>query len=102
MADHITEHFQIHVPDFAASPWHAGVQDAFDRVDAILYGLAAVAGAPLWVNSHNYVVGNLVQDDVSGALYMCNTSHTSAAAPITFQDDRAEGHPFWTLIVATV
>jgi hypothetical protein len=100
MTDHVTTHFQIHVPDFASAPWHAIMTTAIDKIDTILYGLS-LAVAPPWANSHNYVAGNLAQDTTTGSIYMCTQDHTSAPSPIDFATDRDEGHPFWQHIVPT-
>jgi hypothetical protein len=37
MATRYTRHYQIPVPDFLTAPWHATIQQAFDRVDAAIY-----------------------------------------------------------------
>lgn len=99
MADHITTYLQIHVPDFLSAPWHSTITSAFDKIDAILYGLAQVSKAPAWANSTVYVLGNMRQDMTTGIMYMCLVGHTSAAGPTTFATDRINHPTYWQAVV---
>lgn len=101
MADHVTTYFQIHVPDFASAPWHATLTAAVDRIDAIMYGVAAVVGGPLWANNKVYVTGNLALDATNNTMYFCEVGHTSAVGPTTFATDRANHPTYWTAVVPT-
>jgi hypothetical protein len=102
VADHVTTNFQIHVPAFADAPWHATLTTAIDRIDAIMYGVAVVVGAPLWQNSKAYVKGNLAFDGPSATTYFCEVAHTSAAGPTIFATDRTNHPTYWTAIIPTV
>jgi hypothetical protein len=96
---HLTDHFQIGVPDFATAPWHSTLTEAFDKIDAILYGILEAAGASLWANNTVYVLGNMVQDATTGTMYMCLVGHTSSIAPATFSDDRTANPTYWQAVV---
>jgi hypothetical protein len=101
MASHTTAHYQIVVPDFASAPWHAILTTAIDKIDSVLYGIGVAAGAPLWANNKVYVLGNMVQDAVSGDMYMCLVGHTSAVSPAIFSAERVLHPTFWQVVVAT-
>ncbi len=98
MTQTITTHFQITIPDFTQSPWHSEIIEAFQRLDAIMYGLAVAADAPAYAVATNYVVGNLVQDILTGTLYTCEVVHTSHAAN-TFATERAAHPTYWQAVV---
>jgi hypothetical protein len=87
-----TLHFHLAVPDFLSEPWHGEFAQAMDSIDNALWNLVGVAGATVWANSTPYVAGNLVVDPATGRVFICILDHTSAAAPTTFEQDRA-AHP---------
>lgn len=99
MTTTLTPNFQIAIPDFLTAPWHNDLIIAFQRVDAIMYGVAAAVGAPPWQNSKAYVKGNLALDAVTDTMYFCETPHTSSAAPTLFSADRTADPTRWTAII---
>lgn len=48
-----------------------------------------------WANSITYAVGDKVMDTVDRTIWLCLTSHTSAASPTTFAEDRTNNPSFW-------
>lgn len=102
MTTRYTTRFQIGVPDFLSAPWHDLIGTAFDKIDAVMYGVAAAVGAPPWQNNKVYVLGNLALDTVNDTMYMCLVGHTSAIAPTTFSADRVANPTYWQAVVAVV
>jgi len=52
---------------------------------------------PAWENAHNYTVGTNVADYSDDTVWQAAVAHTSAAAPVTFAEDRAENSSYWVL-----
>ena len=94
-----TLHFRLAVPDFLSEPWHGEFAQAMDSIDNALWNLVGVAGATIWTNSTAYEAGNLVVDPSTGRVFICVLAHTSAAAPTTFEEDRAARPENWATSV---
>jgi len=95
MTTTFTEHFRFGVPDFLSTPWHQTVQDTLHQVDKALYQTLLAADAEPWENSTIYAQGDIVLDTVNGIVYIARVSHTSAATPTTFDQDRIANPTFW-------
>lgn len=90
-----TLHFHLAVPDFLSEPWHGEFAQAMDSIDNALWNIVGSTGATIWTNSTAYAVGALVIDVTTGRIFIALVDHTSAAAPTTFEQDRAAHPTFW-------
>jgi hypothetical protein len=82
-----------------SEPWIQGIWDSFDAIDSLMYGQAASNGTSIWQNSYQYNLGLQVIDSVDSSTWVCVTSHTSAASPTTFAQDRAAHPTYWNAIM---
>lgn len=91
-----TSRLRLAVPDFLTEPWHGEFAQAMESIDRMVYDALLMQGASLWLNSHAYIVGDVVISPDSGALYTCATPHTSSASPTTFTAELAAHPTYWT------
>ena len=68
--------------------------DIIDGAMAQFLSIPNFAGA--WINSTNYTVGQILLDPTDSSMRQCLVSHTSAAYPTTFAQDRANNPTYWT------
>ena len=99
MTTKYTENFGLALPDFRMGPWHDLVNDDFVRIDAMLYAALSGVNADIWRNSTHYTVGTQIVDEVDATIWMCSVTHTSAAAPTTFAQDRAAHPTYWVRLL---
>jgi hypothetical protein len=94
-----TKNYRFPKTDFMSEPWIQGIWDSFDAIDSLMYGQAASNGTSIWQNSYQYNLGLQVIDSVDSSTWVCVTSHTSAASPTTFAQDRAAHPTYWNAIM---
>ncbi len=58
---------------------NGSIYSSTDGTDIIKIGSGLEQGGVLWVTGTNYLVGDIVTDDVSGKVYSCLTPHTASA-----------------------
>lgn len=93
-----TTHLQYPKPDFLTSPWHQGIHDMINRVDASIHALMLLCDVDIYAVATVYVIGNLAYDTTLDKSYVCNVNHTSHAAN-SFATERAAHPTYWTAIV---
>jgi len=93
-----TKYYRLPKPDFLSEPWVQEYWDSFDAVDASMYNLSVSAGILQWQNATSYTAGTIVIDPADASTWVCSQSHTSAAVPTTFAEDRAAHTSYWTSV----
>lgn len=79
-----------------------------DKMNNNLSLIDAVVGAyfflnnlqGVWLNSHEYLVGQAVVDPDTGTVWTCQYQHISAMIPTTFLEERTANPTFWTVYSA--
>jgi hypothetical protein len=94
MTQEFTAHYRLPIPDFKIVPWHQAWEDSLRAVDEALY-LSTITDAPMWMNSTQYFITDMVLDPQQGTLWVCRVDHTSYAAPVTFAEFRAAQPAIW-------
>lgn len=103
MATEFTPNYSLAKVDFNDVPWHDAVNGNFDTIDAALFVLTGIGNIKgIWANSTAYVAGERVVDDTDTTLWQVVVSHTSAAAPTTFAQDRIANPTYWDQITEEV
>lgn len=54
----------------------------------------------VWLNSHEYLVGQAVVDPDTGTVWTCQYQHISAMIPTTFLEDRTAHPTYWSVYSA--
>lgn len=91
-----TAYLGLELPNFLAAPWHDQVNNNFTKIDAtlkFLTGLSNLKGP--WQNSTAVVVGDRYFQEDTSQMYLCLVSHTTAASPTTFAQDRIANPTYW-------
>ena len=102
MTQTFTTNFKIPIADFDQTPWHTQVQAMMQAIDNIVYNALVVGNTGNWVNSHAYTVGQIAIDSTNGQTFLVGVSHTSAAGPTTFAQDRAAHPSFWQQFAVSI
>jgi hypothetical protein len=90
-------------PDFDQTPWDEDINNNLAILDAAYGKFITIAGLTgAWLNNTMYVVGQVTVDGVSSTMWQCLVSHTSAATPTTFAQDRAAHPSYWTSVGAVL
>jgi hypothetical protein len=91
-----TSYLKLAKPAFDAAPWDQAVNGNMDTIDGFLAQFMAVPNfAGTWSNSTSYVVGQVTLDGSNATLWQCQVTHTSAASPTTFYQDRLNNPTYW-------
>ena len=94
-----TPNFGFGLINYRTNPWHEDEYNNWRSLDTILatiVELSAVQG--VWQNSTAYSVGQKLVDGTTGTLYEVMVSHTSAASPTSFAQDRINHPTFWQAV----
>lgn len=93
----VTTNFALQKPVFRGSFWHEAMWENFDRLDALIYGLAGDVSFELsnWANSTAYLIGDRVVDTVDATIWQAVVAHTSGASPQTMAQYRAANPTHW-------
>lgn len=92
-----TTNFQLPIPPSGKTPWQSYYSEAVKVLDSIVGRFIAIGGfLGAWQNSTAYTVGQKLVDTANGITYQCVVTHTSAASPTTFAQDRAARATLWT------
>lgn len=94
-----TQNFGLALPDFRQGPWHDLLNSDLTKIDALLYSSLSGANVDVWANNTAYSAGTSVVDDSDASIWLCAVSHTSAAAPTTFTEDRLANPTHWTRLL---
>jgi hypothetical protein len=89
-----TPHIKLGLLEFNFPNWGDDANLNMQLIDAAL-GLSGITIDGAWTNSTAYAVGTLIVDQDMNSLWRCSTSHTSAAAPTTFLQDRTAHPTYW-------
>lgn len=95
-----TPNFGLALPDFRMGPWHDLVNGNTMTIDALLYSALSNTNVVAWTNATLYNSGVSVVDNDNATIWLCLHTHTSAAFPTTFAEDRAANPTFWTQLIA--
>lgn len=91
-----TLNYKFIIPRFDIATWHDYIESNFRSIDAMLYYIFAVKQYKgEWLNSTNYVVGDVLfinGGDYDSRLVKVLTNHTTPSAPTTF-DEYLSTHP---------
>jgi hypothetical protein len=101
MTDSYTAKFQLTLPDFNSSPWHAKVNNNFTKIDSALFRMTAATGIVIWENDTDFGFGAIAIDPADATVWLCGVAHTSAAMG-TFAADRAANPTYWTSVALTL
>lgn len=89
----VTPFLKLQKPPFDTIPWDDAVNGNMDSIDAFLAQFMSVPNfVGVWKNATAYIVGQQVLDISTSLMYACLVTHTSAALPTTFAQDRI-AHP---------
>lgn len=95
----LTLNYRFTLPAYDVPGWDTTVNANFTSIDAILAQFnAGINLQGLWTNSTVYTAGMSVVDGVTGQIWACGITHTSAATPTTFATDRTNNPTYWTNI----
>lgn len=97
-----TPRLRLAVPDFLTEPWHAEFEQAMQSIDRLVYDALLMQGASLWVNSHAYVIGDVIINPDNGSLFTCAANNTSTASPQTFTQELVAHPTFWVQTAPTL
>lgn len=100
MTTEFTPNFGLALPDFRMGPWHDLINGNTTSIDALLYSALSNTNVVAWTNATLYNSGISVVDNDTATIWLCLQTHTSAAAPTTFAEDRADNPTFWTQLIA--
>ena len=92
----LTPYLRLTKPPFDQIPWDQAINGDMDIIDGFIAQYMSVPnfnGA--WGNSTPYVVGQVLLDTINSSMWICQVSHTSAAAPTTFSQDRTTHPTYW-------
>lgn len=94
-----TPNFGFGLIDYRTNPWHEDEYNNWRSLDTILATIVELSSIQgVWQNSTAYTAGQKLVDGSTGTLYEVLVSHTSAAAPTTFAQDRVAHPTFWQAI----
>lgn len=92
----VTPYLRLAKPPFDSIPWDVAINGNMDIIDGYIAQYMSIANfVGAWYNNAVYVAGVIVLDTTSVTLWQCNVSHTSAAAPATFAQDRTAHPTYW-------
>jgi hypothetical protein len=96
-----TPFLKLQKPPFDSMPWDEAVNGNMDTLDAYISQFMNVPNfVGAWANSTAYVAGQNALDATNGIIYTCGVTHTSAASPALFSDDRAANPTYWSQSIA--
>jgi hypothetical protein len=73
-----------------------------ESIDQILYNALIAQSTTTWLNSTTYIVGDIVINPDSGALFTCSEANTSTASPQTFTQELTDHPTYWTVLASTL
>ena len=92
----ITPYLKLQKPPFDTIPWDAALNGNMDILDGYISRYMSTPNfVGAWTNSTAYVVGQTVLDTSNSFMYSALVTHTSAASPTTFAQDRASNPSYW-------
>jgi hypothetical protein len=94
----VTPVLKLVLPAFDQTPWDVDMNNDLRIIDGVIgqfFGVPNFYG--IWVNSKAFTAGQIVLDTVDASMWRCVVSHTSAASPISFAQDRTTNPAYWTL-----
>ena len=93
----LTTNFRFTLPDYGTTGWDEAMKSNLQSIDAILGQFNTnIQLQGMWLNSNSYAAGVSVVDSVTGHIWVCGTTHTSSASPVTFATDRTNNPTYWT------
>lgn len=94
-----TPNFGFGLINYRTNPWHEDEYNNWRSLDTILATIVELSSIQgVWQNSTAYTVGQKLVDGSTGTLYEVMVSHTSAASPTTFAQDRVAHPTFWQAV----
>lgn len=92
-----TPYLKLQKPPFDSIPWDAALNGNMDILDGYISRYMSTPNfVGAWTNSTAYVVGQTVLDTSNSFMYSALVTHTSAASPTTFAQDRTANPTYWT------
>ena len=92
----VTPYLRLTKPPFDSIPWDQAINGDLDILDSFAAQFLSIPNfSGVWSNSTAYIVGQVILDAPGATLWQCNISHTSAATPTTFAQDRTAHPTFW-------
>jgi hypothetical protein len=91
-----TNYLRLAKPPFDTMPWDAAINgdlDIIDGFDAQFMSVPNFVGS--WQNATAYITGQVALDTSNSSMWVAAVSHTSAAQPTTFAQDRAAHPGYW-------
>lgn len=97
MATNHTPALRLNLPLFDQDPWDTDVNDNWQILDSAIGQFFAIPNfVGIWKNSTQFLAGQVVFDATDGSQWTAQITHTSAATPTTFANDRLQHPTFWT------
>lgn len=94
-----TPNFGFGLINYRTNPWHEDEYNNWRSLDTILATIVELSSIQgVWQNSTAYTAGQKLVDGSTGTLYEVMVSHTSAASPTTFAQDRVAHPTFWQAV----
>lgn len=91
-----TPYLKLQKPPFDSIPWDAALNGNMDILDGYISRYMSTPNfVGAWTNSTAYVVGQTVLDTSNSFMYSALVTHTSAASPTTFGQDRIANPTYW-------
>lgn len=95
-----TPYLKLQKPPFDSIPWDAALNGNMDILDGYISRYMSTPNfVGAWTNSTAYVVGQTVLDTSNSFMYNALVTHTSAASPTTFAQDRVANPTYWQQLV---
>lgn len=93
----LTPYLRLNKPPFSSVPWDEAINGDLDIIDGFIAQYMSVPNfSGSWTNSTAYVVGQIALDTLNSSMWRVEVSHTSAAAPTTFAQDRTAHPTYWS------
>lgn len=97
-----TNNLKLAKPEFDHEPWDEEINGDMDVIDSAFGSFFSIPNyTGLWRNATVYTTGKVVTDIVDSSLWTAVISHTSAAVPTTFAQDRAANPTYWSIEIAS-
>jgi hypothetical protein len=92
----LTPYLRLTKPLFDSVPWDQAINGNMDIIDGFTAQFMSVPNfSGSWSNATTYTVGQVALDTSNSSMWVVATSHTSAASPTTFAQDRAAHPSYW-------
>jgi hypothetical protein len=91
-----TNYLRLAKPPFDTMPWDAAINGDLDIIDGFVAQFMSVPNfVGSWQNATAYITGQVALDTSNSSMWVAAVSHTSAALPTTFAQDRAAHPGYW-------